>query len=106
MAKYMIQGTYSVDGIKGLAADKASGRKAAVAKACESLGGKLDAMYYMFGDEDILAILDLPDNASAAGFSFAVAAAGLARVRTTPLLTIEETDAALAKSPAYRAPGR
>jgi hypothetical protein len=35
-----------------------------------------------------------------------VSASGLVRTKTTPLLTVEEVDKALAKSINYRAPGR
>jgi hypothetical protein len=40
MPKYLIQGRYTPEGLKGLAKDKASGRKAAVQAAIKSLKGK------------------------------------------------------------------
>ena len=49
------------------------------------------------GEEDVIVIFDLPDNASAAALAFSVSATGLVRTKTTPLLTIEETDQALGK---------
>lgn len=106
MAKYLIQGSYTVEGVKGLQKDKATGRKTAVSQACQSMGGKLESLYYAFGADDVVAILELPDNVAAAALSFAVASAGLVRIRTTPLMTVEEIDKAFEKSPAYRAPGR
>jgi len=106
MPKYLIRGSYSADGLKGLQKDKASGRRTAVTKAVEGLGGKLEAFYYAFGEDDAILILDLPDNASASAFAFAVSASGLARTKTTPLLTVEETDKALQKRVDYRAPGK
>lgn len=105
MSKYLVQASYTADGVKGLTTDKASGRKAAVAKAIESLGGKLEALYFSFGEYDILAIMDLPDNAAAARFSFRAAGTGQVHVKTTPLLTPEEVDHALEKTVDYRAPG-
>ena len=42
-------------------------------------------------------IVDLPDNVTAAALGIAVSAAGLARTRTTALMTVEEVDQALAK---------
>jgi uncharacterized protein with GYD domain len=104
--RYMIQASYTAEGLKGLQKDKASGRKAAVSKAAEALGGKLEALYYAFGEDDVVAILDLPDNVSASALSLAVSASGIVRTRTTPLLTVDETDQALQKSVNYRAPGR
>jgi len=49
MPKYLFQATYSAEGIKGLEKDKAAGRKAALSEAVESLGGKLEALYWAFG---------------------------------------------------------
>jgi len=106
MPKYLIQASYSAEGLKGLQKDKASGRKAAVSQAVEGLGGRIDAIYYAFGDHDAVLILDLPDNVSASAFSLAVSASGFVRTKTTPLLTVEETDKALQKSVTYRAPGK
>ena len=44
MAKYLFQASYAAEGIKGLEKDKASGRKAALSKAVENLGGKLESL--------------------------------------------------------------
>jgi uncharacterized protein with GYD domain len=106
MPKYLIRASYTAEGLKGLQKDKASGRKLAVASAVETLGGRLEALYYTFGEDDAIVILEMPDNVSASALSLAVSASGLVRTKTTPLLTVEETDKALAKSPNYRAPGR
>jgi uncharacterized protein with GYD domain len=106
MPKYLIQASYSAEGLKGLQKDKASGRRTAVASAIEALGGRLEAAYYCFGEHDAIVILDVPDNVAASALSLAISATGLVRTKTTPLLTVEETDKALAKNPNYRAPGR
>lgn len=106
MPKYLIQASYTAEGVKGLQKDKASGRRKAVHDSVEALGGKLEALYYAFGEDDVIVILDLPDNVGAAALALAVSASGLVRLRTTPLLTVEETDKALQKSVTYRAPGR
>ena len=106
MAKYLIQATYSGEGFKGVAKDKASGRKAALEKALSSAGAKLDSMYYSFGDHDVVLIVDAPDNATVAAVGMAACSTGLARTSTTPLLTIEEADQAVKKSVKYRGPGQ
>ena len=66
MPKYLVEACYNAEGAKGIARDGGSGRHAAAKKAIESLGGKLESFYFAFGDTDVFAVFDLPDNASAA----------------------------------------
>lgn len=106
MPKYLFQAAYAAEGIKGLEKDKASGRKAALAKAIEALGGKLESFYLSFGEHDWLLIAELPDNVCASAFSLAVSGSGLLRATTTPLVTPEETDLALQKKAKFQAPGQ
>jgi uncharacterized protein with GYD domain len=106
MPKYLIQASYTAEGLRGLQKDKASGRRQAVLNALEPLRGKLESFNYAFGGDDVIAVIDMPDNVNAAAMSLAIAASGLVRLKTTPLLTVEETDQALAKSVNYRAPGK
>ena len=106
MPKYLIQGSYTPEGLKGLAKDKASGRKAAVQAAMKSLKGKVESLYFTFGSDDVVVIVDAPDNIAAAAMSLSVGSTGLVNIRTTPLLTVEEVDQALALPSKYRAPGQ
>ena len=62
-------------------------------------------MYYAFGDTDMYAICDMPDNASATAVSLLVNASGAVSLNLTPFMTPEDVDAAAAKTPSYRAPG-
>ena len=106
MPKYLIQASYSAEGLKGLQKDKASGRKAATIKAVESVGGKLESFYCALGASDVVIIIDVPDNVSAAALSVTASASGLIHSKTTALLTVEEVDNALAKRVNFKAPGR
>jgi uncharacterized protein with GYD domain len=107
MPKYLVQASYTAEGLKGLRKDKASGRKAAVTKAVEALGGRLDCIYFAFGQDDVFVVVDLPDNVAAARLAITVGACGLVRTRTTPLLTVEEVDQALSAADVpFRAPGQ
>jgi uncharacterized protein with GYD domain len=106
MPKYLIEASYSAEGLKGLHKDKSSGRKAAVAKAAEALGGKLEAYYFALGEHDVVTIVDLPDTVSATALALAASSTGLVRTKTTVLLTVGETDKALQKKVAYKAPGK
>ena len=105
MAKFLIEVAYTAEGLRGLQKDKASGRKKAVTKVMRSLGGKIDSFYFCLGERDAVIIADMPDASSAVALSVAVSASGLVRTKLTELLTIEETDRALAKKVKYRAPG-
>ena len=102
MPKYLVEASYSADGLKGLQKDKAAGRRAAVAKAVESLGGKLEGFYYALGERDVLEIVDLPNAVSATALALRASATGLVRTKTTALLTVEETDQALGKKVDFR----
>jgi len=105
MPKYLIQAAYTAEGLKGLAKDKASGRKAAVQAAMKAVKGKIDSMYFSFGADDVFLVVDAPDNIAVASISLTAGATGLVNIRVTPLLTVEEVDQALALPNKYRAPG-
>jgi uncharacterized protein with GYD domain len=105
MPKYLIQARYTPEGIRGLASDSASGRRADVAAAVKGVGGTIEAFYYCFGSEDVITIMDLPGNIEAAALAIAVGRGGSVHVRTTPLITVEEVDKALEVNTQYRQPG-
>ena len=105
MKKYLIKGTYSADGTKGLIQEGGSGRKIAIEKMLAVLGGKVESFYYAFGEADVYLVVELPDDISAAAVGLRVNAAGLVRISITVLLTPEDIDAASKKSVSYRAPG-
>ena len=106
MPKYLFEITYTLEGTKGLLKDGGSKRRAAGEAAIQSLGGKIEAFYFAFGRNDAIAIVDMPDAASAAAVSLALSAGGGVTGKTTVLLTPEDIDAAVKKTPTYTPPGR
>ena len=106
MPKYLIQGSYTSEGTKGVRKDGGSKRRQVAEALIKGVGGKLDCFYFTFGDTDFLGIADFPDNASAAAISLAINASGVTSLKTVPLLTAEEMDAAVKKEVAYRGPGQ
>ena len=104
MPKYLVQISYTKDGVKGLAKEGGSKRRQGVEKFIGSCGGKLEAFYFAFGETDVFAILDLPDNASAAALSLAVNATGALDAKVTVLVSPEEMDRAAQKSLELRPP--
>ena len=105
MPKFLIEASYTLDGVKGVQSAGGSSRREAVAQVAESVGGQLEAFYFAFGDRDAYVIVDLPDNESAAAVALTVNAAGAATTKTVVLLTPDEVDAAAKRSVDYRPPG-
>jgi uncharacterized protein with GYD domain len=105
MAKYLIQASYTAEGARGLLKDGGSKRRTAIRALAESVGGKLESVYYAFGATDVFVVIDAPDNASAAAASLVVGASGAAATTTTVLLTPEEIDQAVKKTVTYMPPG-
>jgi uncharacterized protein with GYD domain len=106
MAKFLVDFTYTSEGLKGLLAEGGTKRKQAIEQLVKSLGGKLEAYYFAFGKADGFTILDMPDNTSAATASLVVSASGAVSTHVTVLLTPEEVDQAVKHSATYRPPGK
>ena len=65
----------------------------------EECGGRLDSLFYSFGDYDLVLILDMPDDEAAAAVSLAAAAGGSLRTaQTTKLLSAEEGMSAMRRA--------
>src|SRR5438445_1785028 len=92
MAKYMTRASLTPEGVKGTLKEGGTARRAAIERLAESLGMRLEAFYYAFGEDDVYAIIDAPDNVVAATSSMAVNATGTSRVKTVVLITPEEMD--------------
>jgi uncharacterized protein with GYD domain len=105
MPKYLIQSTYTREGVEGIRSKGGTARREAITDLARSLGGELESYYFGFGDYDVHAILDLPDDAAAAAVALAVDASGGATARTTVLLTPEQIDEAANRAGEYRPPG-
>jgi uncharacterized protein with GYD domain len=54
MPKYLMQVALTKDGVKGVAKDGGTKRRQAAEQFFKSAGGKLEALYFAFGDTDIL----------------------------------------------------
>jgi uncharacterized protein with GYD domain len=106
MPKYLITASYTADGAKGLIKDGGTKRRQAAEAALTSVGGRLEAFYFAFGEHDAFVIVDAPDNAAVASASMAINASGAVQTKTTVLLTPEEIDQATKKQATYQAPGR
>lgn len=107
MARYLIQASYSTQGISDLVKNPQD-RSATVRPVVERLGGRIESFDFAFGDYDIVAIMEAPDNVSAAALAMAVGAGGaLSAYKTTVLIPMEEALEAMRKAggAGYRPPG-
>jgi|ERR1700733_4029251 uncharacterized protein with GYD domain len=98
MADYMLQLSYSAAAYAALIKHPEN-RVKAVRKVVEKLGGKLGGFWFSFGDHDLVGMVEMPDNISAAAFAMAVSAGGACKsIKTTPLLKVEEAMEAMKKA--------
>jgi uncharacterized protein with GYD domain len=105
MPKYLLKLSFTSEGAKGILEEGGSPRRKVAERLATSVGGRLETFYFAFGKDDVYALMELPDDASAAAVSLNIAASGAARVTTTVLVTAEEMDAAVKEHPQYRPPG-
>jgi uncharacterized protein with GYD domain len=98
MPKYLVEGRYTSDGLKGLAREGSSRRRADIARTIESAGGKMESLYFAFGDADFYIVFDVPDNISAAALSVAANRSGFVTSKMVVLITADELDQAIKKT--------
>ena len=106
MAKYLVMASYNAQGAAGLLKDGGTKRRQAAETAVQSIGGKVEAFYFAFGDHDAYVIVDAPDNVSMAAASVAINASGAVSAKTVAPLTPAELDQAVKKTATYQPPGR
>jgi uncharacterized protein with GYD domain len=105
MPKYLVHGSYTPEGMKGLLKEGGTGRRDATTRAVESVGGRVEMVYYAFGKDDFYIVAEFPDNVSAATVAMAAAGSGAINSQMVVLLTPEEIDEATKRAVRYRAPG-
>ena len=106
MSYYLIQASYTGPAIAAMIKNPQD-RAAAVRPMIEKAGGKLHGLWFTFGESDVVAIAEMPNNVSAAALSMAIGASGaMSSYRSTPLMTSGEAVEAMQKAGAvsYSAP--
>ncbi len=107
MNHYMIQASYTSEAAAGLIRQPED-RSEVVRPLIEQLGGRLLGFYFCQGDYDVMCIVELPNNTAALALDMALVVPGhLSRIKTTPLLTGEESVMAMKETAvvSLRAPG-
>ena len=92
MSKFLMQVSFTREGTRGLTEEGGTKRRQKVEQFFGSVGGKLEALYFAFGETDVFAIVDFPDNVSAAAISLAANSTGAVHAKATVLITPEEMD--------------
>jgi uncharacterized protein with GYD domain len=88
MAKFLMLGKYSVEAIRGIAAD----RTKKVMEIIEKSGGKVNSMYALLGSYDLVFVVDFPGVAEAMKASVALAKLTGIGFTTSPAISVEEFD--------------
>ena len=105
MPKYLFEASYTPEGVRGIKDAGAASRAKAVDEMATALGGSLESFHFAFGDVDAYVVVDLPDDEAAAAAAFTVGASTMTSLKTVKLLTLDEAEAAIARSVSYRPPG-
>ena len=90
MPKYLALFSYSQEALAAMVEHPAD-REPAVRQVLESVGARLEAFYWMFGDHDGIAIIEAPDSLTMAGVSTAISSMGTAHAETHELFSSTET---------------
>jgi len=96
MAYYLFQASYTPAALKAML-DTPQDREAAARPLIEAVGGKLHHLFFCFGKDDVLALIEAPDDKAMAAAALIIGASGaFSSGRTTKLLTSAEAMASMA----------
>lgn len=107
MAKYLVLFNLGSDAIRRFVASP-SDRAAAVRGLVESVGGRLECYYWMFGRHDGMAVIEMPDAHTAAATTLAIVSSGaFTHLETHELIEASDLTsiAERARGIAYQPPG-
>jgi len=106
MSLYMTQFSYTAEAWAALAKNPAD-RSVPIQALAEKLGARLVGLYYCMGEYDGLVLSECPDDTTATALAIAAVSPGHVKaIRTTRLMTVQETMEAMRKagSVTYAAP--
>lgn len=108
MPLYMSQFSYTAEAWAALTRNPED-RSEALRGLMESMGSRLVSLYYSFGEYDGVIIFESPDETTAAaGVLAAISPGHVKAIKTTTLLTVEDTVEAMRKAGemTYRGPSQ
>lgn len=90
MARFLLELSYTPESWAAQL-ENPTNRTQAIKPALDSVGVKIETAFFAFGESDLIAIVESPDNISAAALSLCINASGIVKsAKTTPLMTVEE----------------
>lgn len=104
MPKFLSRVSLGPEAVRLVRKEKAAARRAAVQKLIEAAGGKLEALYFAYGQDDVIIISDLPDATASVAISLVANSHGNAHVSLTPLITVEQMDQAVDRAASLPSP--
>lgn len=90
MPRYLALFSYSAEAKAAMIESPAAEREPAVRAVLDAVGGRLEALYWMFGAHDGIAIVDAPDSVTMAGINAAVSSTGAITSETHELFTADD----------------
>ncbi len=104
MPQYLYQVAYTSDSLAAQIKNPQNRLQLVSKQIADAVGAKIIAGGYSYGEYDVSAIIEAPDDVTMAAVALAIAAGGAVKAaKTTPLLTGAEWVAALKKAPAVSA---
>ncbi len=95
MPFYLLSARYTAAALKAMV-DKPQDREAAARPLVEAVGGKLHNLFFCFGSDDVIALIEAPDDKAMAACALTVGASGaFSGGATTKLMTSKEAIAAM-----------
>jgi uncharacterized protein with GYD domain len=102
MPHYLVRGSYTGEAWAKMI-HSPEDREKLYAALIEKAGGKLEAFYFAFGEDDVFAIFEAPDATTASALALAVGSAGhLKSFQTTPLMTTQEGMEAMKRAASFK----
>lgn len=93
MATFVVFGNYSLEGMKGISAERTD----KAAKLIKKFGGEMKAMYALLGKTDLVAIVDFPGTEQAMQASVALTKLTGIQFTTAPAVSVEVFDQLMAE---------
>lgn len=95
MPFYLFQASYTPEALRAMVANPQDREKAA-RPLVEAVGGKLHNMFFSFGADDVVALIEAPNDEAMAAGALAVGASGaFSAGRTTKLMSAAEAMGAM-----------